>query len=328
MKKVLSVLLILLVLTTSVFAQATKEQTTGVKEEVSVNIAFPTGMPSVVLAKLANENTPICDGYKTTYEVVKQADLMSAKIINGDAEIIIAPTNLGSVLYNKGVKVQIAAPVVWGVLYAVTSDDSVKSIKDLKGKTVLGLGRGLTPDIIFRKLLKENGLTPDKDVMLTYVNSSADLAPSFISGKAPICIIPQPMLQMVMMKKPNTRIFLDFQKEWKEKVSKESYPQASIFINKDFAANNKEYVNNFLSLAQKSVEFANDNALQTGIYAEKLISSPPAKIISKAISKANIKYVDAVNAKEEILTYFNILKESNPKTIGGKLPNDDFFYKK
>ncbi len=44
------------------------------------------------------------------------------------------------------------------------------------------LGRGLSPDIITRHLLKINRLDPDRDVKLKYVQNTSELAPSFIAG--------------------------------------------------------------------------------------------------------------------------------------------------
>ena len=63
------------------------------------------------------------------------------------------------------------------------------------------IGRGLTPDVVFRSLLKENGLEPDKDVSLNYVNGATELAQLFISGKSTVSIMPEPVLSKVLTKK-------------------------------------------------------------------------------------------------------------------------------
>ena len=46
-----------------------------------------------------------------------------------------------------------------GVLYVVASDDSIYSMKDLKGKTLYMTGKGTTPEYVMNYLLSENGLT-------------------------------------------------------------------------------------------------------------------------------------------------------------------------
>lgn len=45
-----------------------------------------------------------------------------------------------------------------GALDVVSTED-IKDINDLKGKTIYTLGRGLTPDVVLRNLLKKNNLT-------------------------------------------------------------------------------------------------------------------------------------------------------------------------
>lgn len=87
------------------------------------------------------------------------------------------------IAYNKEAKYKLAGTVGFGSLYVISSDDSVNSLEDLKGKDVYNVGQGLTPDLIFKILLQNDGINPEKDLTLSYVNATSELAPLFIEEK-------------------------------------------------------------------------------------------------------------------------------------------------
>ena len=60
-------------------------------------------------------------------------------------------------------------------------------------------------------------------------------------------------------------------------------------------------------------------AVEKGIIAKE----PIAK---KAIPMCNIVYIDGSKMKEALSGYLDSLYEFNPEMIGGKLPEDDFYY--
>lgn len=73
---------------------------------------------------------------------------------------------MGAVLYQKTEgNVQFCAINTLGVLYIVENGDvTVKSIEDLKGKTILATGQGSTPEMALTYLLAQHGLTIGEDV--------------------------------------------------------------------------------------------------------------------------------------------------------------------
>lgn len=297
------------------------------KSPETVKVAAPFGAPAVTLSKMATENPSLVKNVTTKYEIVGSPDLMQARVISGEADIAIVPTNLAAVLYAKKVPIQYAGSVVWGILYGVTTEN-LHSVEDLRGKTLTLFGRGLTPDITVREILLAAGLKPDVDVTLEYLDSSSVLAPSIIAGKTKIAIAPEPMLSMILTKKKDAKVFINFQTEWANRVGqKSSYPQASVIIRKDLIQKNPKYVKAFFKEFEKSLAWVNKNPAKAGEYATKLADGmPPAKIIAKAIPNMNIYWKNAKDARSALETYFKILEKTNPKFIGGALPKTDFYY--
>ena len=312
MKKIYSSFFFLFVGLSLLFAGGTKEK--SVNDSFKVKVVLPAGAPAAALSKLVYEKTQF-DNSETEYEVVSGPELLQARVLSGEADIIAVPTNLASVLYSKQKNIKLLAPIVWGNLYFISSEP-VSSIADLKGKTIYSFGRNNTPDLTAREVLKKNGIDPDKDVSFEY-----------LSGKAKYALAAEPSLSMIMTKKPNTKIVVDIQEEWKKAFSGASYPQASLIVNAEFLQKHPEYVSAFLDKAKESSEWVKENPQKAAEYASKIAALPPPPILSKAIPKLNIVFVEAGKARPAVEAYLKVLAEADPKFIGGSLPDDAFYYK-
>ncbi len=85
------------------------------------------------------------------------------------------PANLASVLYNRtdGGIVTLAVNTL-GVLYIVENGNSVQSMADLAGRTIVASGKGSTPEYALRYLLTENGIDPDTGVTIDWKSEHSE----------------------------------------------------------------------------------------------------------------------------------------------------------
>jgi NitT/TauT family transport system substrate-binding protein len=239
--------------------------------------------------------------------------------------MFIAPTNLGSVLYAKGEDIVMAGSMIWGILYLVTTED-LSDWEDLRGREIFLFGRGLTPDIVFRYLLETNGIDPETDVTLSYIQNTVELGPALIAGRAPIAMLPEPVLSVVRTKAPEAEIMIDIQKEWAAASGTGSgYPQASLFVRRSVAREHPEFLSSFLARYQASLERIVADPDQAGEWAASFLPSPPAPIIARSIPGGNLIWVSAQEARSDVEEYLGVLMDYDPKTIGGSLPNEDFY---
>jgi NitT/TauT family transport system substrate-binding protein len=51
-----------------------------------------------------------------------------------------------------------------------------------------------------------------------------------------------------------------------------------------------------------------------------------AAVAEKAIPYCNITYLEGAEMKDAMEGYLGVLFEQNPKSVGGVLPEDDFYY--
>lgn len=285
----------------------------------------PTGMGMAELMEKDEKGET-----KSDYEfmILGSPDDMVGKIVSQEVDVAAVPTNLAAVLYSKTQgNIKLAAVNTLGVLYVLENGDTIHSVKDLQGKTMSSSGKGASPDFVLQYILAGNGLAPEKDVIIDYKLQHAELASALAAGDVSLAMLPQPHVTAAMMQNPDLRIALDITKEWETLQGEGSkLPMGSLIVSKDFAENNPEALQDFLSEYKQSVEFVNANIDEAAALIEKFEILPKAAIAKKAIPLSNIVYYDAAEAKPFLEEFYTVLHGFDPKSVGGQLPDEEFYY--
>lgn len=328
MKKKIILLVSALCFTVSLIGCGSKNEvsnTNGEKAETTeVKVVVPDGIPAMASAKLIKENPEIEKNYNTTYSIEKTSENIVSSVLKGEPDIAIVPSNVSATQYNKGAGYEIAGTVGWGAFYLVSTDGTT-ALDSLKGKEIYNIGKGLTPDIVTKSVLKDMGYS-EEDFNFAYVGGVTELAPTVIAGKTPYAVLPEPALTQVSFKNKEVSIILDLNEIWKEKNNSEyGFPQSTVIVKKDFADKNKKFVEEFLDKLEESCEFAEKGTEDLGAYCEEIGVSANKEIIPKAMEKANIDYEDIEDTHNEYNSYFEKLNSFDASTIGGKIPDEGIF---
>lgn len=288
----------------------------------------PTAMGMVQLMDTAEAGPVGGNAYEFT--IAASADEVTPKLVQGEADIAAVPANLASVLYNNTEgKIQVLAVNTLGVLYIVESGDTVQTAADLKGKTIYASGKGSTPEYALNYILSSNGIDPVKDVTIEWKSEHSECVAALSSGEGGIAMLPQPFVTTAQAKNDSIRIALDLTKEWDALQSGAETPSALItgvvVVRADFAAENPGAVSAFLDSYKESVDFVNNSTEDAAALIEKY-DIVPAAVAVKALPYCNITFIEGTELKEKLSGYLNVLFDQNPKAVGGKLPDDDFYY--
>lgn len=308
----------------------TAENTTDTpltKEEAATyRIAMLKGPTAIGFIKAWDDSDQGLSLNKYNVTAYGTADEITTGLIKGDIDIAAVPCNLASVLYNKtNGAISVTGINTLGVLYVVSTSDSIKTIKDLKGKTIYSTGQGTTPEYTLNYLLSKNELTPGTDVKIEYKSESAEVAAVLSQSTDAIAVLPQPYVTTVLQKNQKAKIVLDLTKEWDNISNGDSLVTGVIVARNEIINSNPKAFGAFLADYKSSTEYVNKNVDEAASLVEKH-DIFKADIAKAAIPYCNITFIDGNEMKSDISSYLNVLKDANPQSIGGKLPNDDFYY--
>jgi NitT/TauT family transport system substrate-binding protein len=324
MKKVLVSLAVALIALSVVSAQPMYEQRLS-NEPVQANIAVmagPTGFSSVALS--FNEGK-INDSVVANISVYPSPNEVIARLANGELDFACLPTNVAANMYNKGVKVKIAAVVGNGMLSVICSDGSVSDYSGLLGKTVNVPDVGSTPDQLSKLLMMKAGLENGKDLVLDYsVASPAQIAQMLIAGKISLAVMPQPFVSMVLAKNPKAKIVADIQALYAQVSGVENYPMSVFVVTDKFAEAHPVATQSVLDAYKASVTWVNANPAEAGQAIEK-IGIMKAALATPAIPYCNLVYVPSKEAKAQVQAFFESLYAFSPASLGGSIPSDALY---
>jgi NitT/TauT family transport system substrate-binding protein len=296
-------------------------------EKIDIKIGGLKGPTAIGMVKMMEDATAGTTANNYDFTIAGAADEISTALIKGELDIAAIPCNLASVLYNKTEgKIKVAGINTLGVLYIVETGNAINSVEDLKGKTIYSTGKGTTPQYTLNYILTSHGIDPEKDVTIEYKSEPTEVAAMLAESTDAIAMLPQPYVTTVMMTNDKVRIALDVAKEW-DAVSTDgsSVVTGVVVVRSEFLENNKEAFDAFMAEYTLSAAYANENVEEASTLVEKfdIFKAAPMK---KAMSFCNITMIQGEDMKAKISGYLNTLFKQNPKSVGGKLPADEFYY--
>ena len=297
----------------------------------------PTCIPAAyVMENTKSISATLSDGSNSSanlsFEKFADPQALLPKMIKKEIDIGFMPVNVAAKVYNSGNKSLLCCAVTGlGNLSLITTNTNIHRFTDLKGKTVYVAGQGATPEYMLRYILDENKInySKDGDVKLDYSIPTAQLAAQLISGKIQYALVPEPFATIAKIKSDKVIAALDIQKEYLElSGAKEIYPLSVMVVCADFAKENPELLEAFLSEYEKAVHWTIINPADSGKLSEKNELGLAAAIVTKAIPVSNYTYIPAKKAETQIEALLTIFLNCDKASIGGKLPDKDFYYGK
>ena len=330
MKKTVSLLLALifiLALFTSCAQNKVVENDNSAAEPVTVRLGGLKGATTIGMLHLLDSAEKGETENDYAYTLAAAADELSPLLVKGELDVIAAPVNLASVLYNNTEgKVRFAAVNTLGVLYVVEKDgESVQSVADLAGKTIYATGKGTIPEYSLRYLLTQNGIDPDTDVTIEWKSEPTEIVALMKEDKASVAMLPQPFVTVAQTQVENLRVALDLTEQWDMLENGSMFVTAGLIVRSAFIEEHPEEFRKFMEEYKNSTEFCKENVENIASLCEEydIIKAP---IAQKAIPYCNITFIEGEEMAKAAEGYLRVLFEQNPASIGGAMPDEDFYY--
>lgn len=277
---------------------------------------------------LVNLMSEVESGAKNGYsfEMQSQPDVIMSELVSGKLDIALLPANVAAVAYNKTKHGVSAIDInTLGVLYCVTGDENIKSVKDLAGKTVLSTGQGASPEYVLNYLLEKNGVT-DCDVQ--FKSEATEIAALLKQDPSQIAILPQPFVTVATAQNDQLKVAFSLTDEWKS-VSPDSKLLTGVtVVRNEVLENRAAEVDQFIADHQASTEKAATDVDATAELVAKYGIIAKAPVAKKALPNCNIVAIAGDEMKTDLAGYLQVLFDANPKSVGGTMPDDDFYYTK
>ena len=299
-------------------------------DDQPIRIAGLKGPTGIGLTKLMQDGAAGKTAGSYQIMLAGSPDELTGKIISGELDVAALPTNVAAALYQKSNgKVKLAALNTLGVLYILQKGDSVNSVRDLEGKTIYATGQGAVPEYVLDYILKTNGI----NAKVEYLSEHSELAAAALAGRAELVMLPEPFVTTVRAKDAEFRIAIDLTQAFAEACAASDaegtvLSMGCIVVNTAFAEKRKAAFDRFLDEYKESAEYAVSHMEETArLVAEYGIMANEA-VAAQAIPHCNIVYIEGTEMKNQVEGFFRLLYDYNVSSVGGKLPEDEFYYKR
>lgn len=332
--RILLIISVLLILAFCILAFAgcdnKKNVETGKENETETSLSSspyrftaPQGTPALAILRLCVDNKQIA-GKNMEYEIV-QPNNIALEMNSGKSDLVIMPVNAGAnFIVNQKADYKLVSVAVNGSLYMMGKgeNDSI-SFNDIKGKKIACIGQTGVPGLVFRYVMKKNGITvitegtPDatnNEVFVQYVADGAEAKVLFADKKVDYAVVGEPAATAAFKTALACNAEMNLQTEY-AKCSEEGitdYPQAGLFI-KTSITKNESFMTELFDALQASKEWTLANKSEiTNFAKENLYESaafPPASIPRCAINANQL----SENEKSEIIAFLNAVMPKDSK---------------
>ena len=163
---------------------------------------------------------------------------------------------------------------------------------------------------------------------IEWKSEHAECVAAMTKDSQAIALLPQPFVTTAQMKDDSIRTALDLTEEWnalQSDADASSLITGVVVARADFVDEHPEAVEAFMKHYRESVAFVNED-IEAAAELIDTYDIVPAAVAQKAIPACNIVCMEGDEMKNALSGYLEVLFEQNPKSVGGTLPGDDFYY--
>ncbi len=190
--------------------------------------------------------------YNYETEFLTDSSEIVSRLKAGTADIATLSVDEAAKLYNetKGA-VKLIAVTGFGHYHIIENGEKIKSIKDLKGKTVYAAYKGTSFEAAINYLFAQNGIAPE-DIDIQFKATDKEVEELTAGGEAAICILPEPHATKIILNEKTYRRALDLNAEW-DKVSETPLAYSAVVARTEYIEANPDIVKEFVGFCKISV---------------------------------------------------------------------------
>jgi NitT/TauT family transport system substrate-binding protein len=150
----------------------------------------------------------------------------------------------------------------------------IKTIADLKGRTLAVTRAGTVSDLVGREMLKRNGLTPEKDVAITYIGDQQAMAAALANGAIQAALVDVPFY-LITVKAGAHVVYNTLDLHY-------PYPVDGVVSTRKFVREQPDIVNRFLKAYLQALRFEKANPQKSQDILGKQTKESDAELLKTA----------------------------------------------
>lgn len=196
--------------------------------------------------------------------------------------------------YLQGADVKaLASASTGGTVLVTRSDFEYNSVTDLKDKIIATPALGCTHDLLFRQLIKDHNLNTNRrgGSIDHRAQKPATMVGLFATNQLDAAVVSEPWAAR-MEADLNSKVVVDWdQMPWDGKL-----PATLVVSSSEFINNNAELIDNFLQAHQKTVEYINNNPVQSSKIIQQQIKEITRQELSQEIIERSMQRTNITSA--------------------------------
>lgn len=333
-------ILMILCLTVAVFGAVTFGACVDGNDETgkTFRLVAPDGATALAIASVLADSAWTVGGkeYRLDAQIVSPATIKDEAL---KSDVAIVPANAAAAMYNGGAKIKVLGAVTNGNLYMIGSQSGAMKLKDLVGKLVYSIGQGSVPDLLFQSMLRADQIeyvasdAPQSGkVAIKYVGQGSDAVSAVMAakkqGKEAYAIVGEPAVANALAK--GALEVFDLQRLWQQHTQSalSGYAQAVLIATEKTCAD-ADAARNIISKFAANAEYLSNTPTEQIVASVKAVypqSALPDNLTRETALRCNVTFAPADGNAEYIEMTLAAAFAVNPKSIGGKMPSDDFYY--
>jgi NitT/TauT family transport system substrate-binding protein len=215
-----------------------------------------------------------------------------------------------------------------GVLYILEKGDTVRSLADLAGRSIVTSGQGAVPEYVLGDLLAKGGLA--NPARVEYRAEHAEVMTLAAAGQADLVMLPEPFVTTLLAKNKQFRIALDLTVEWKKVHqtggSASELSMGCLLVSSSFAAESPDVLKQFLAEYKTSTDFVNAEPAAAGEMVARYGILADPQLAAQAIPNCHIVLIQGRDMQPVLEPFLQILLAVKPASVGGMLPGSSFYW--
>jgi len=278
--------------------------------------ASPSSLPAFYIQENA-------DTINLDVSIHRSRNIVISRLMQGEVDAALLSTNEAAKLYNRDIKVQLLGIHNWGLFYLLSTNREIKGWSDLKGEKIYVPDKGGPLDIVFQKLLSKKDIDFKTELQVER-GKMREVSQLMMNNMAETAVIREPFVSQTLLNNSESRIIFDLQQEWESEYDFR-IAQSALVVRRDFAENNKKLMTELEKQYKNAVnKLKEDNQLAAELASKYLEVEP--EVTLKAYPSLNLDYQNILEVKDEVTAYLEVLKAYNKDTIGGRLPDEEFYF--